>query len=145
MQFQLHSCLYDPFFCLSRCHEISWSHFCLSLGGFWWREKHPAPVNTCANSLREVMCPSRYHIHIRNIWSQSEGTQSDCDSMDTNCSTNTLKRLCNENRRCMPDTTKTSCLFHQRFANIQFSCRSKHFTILLYWLSMLIRQPTFTI
>ncbi|XP_071130338.1 uncharacterized protein [Mytilus edulis] len=91
--------------------------------GFWWREKHPAPVNTCANSLREVMCPSRYHIHIRNIWSQSEGTQSDCDSMDTNCFTNTLKRLCNENRRCIHDTTKTSCLFHQRFANIQFSCR----------------------
>ncbi|XP_063446706.1 uncharacterized protein LOC134726234 [Mytilus trossulus] len=88
--------------------------------GFWWREKHPTHVNTCANSLEEVMCPPRYHIHIRDIWSQR--IRSDCDSIDTNCSTETLKTLCNEKRRCIPDTTNNSSLFHHRFANIQFAC-----------------------
>ncbi|VDI08980.1 Hypothetical predicted protein [Mytilus galloprovincialis] len=88
--------------------------------GFWWRNKHPAPVDTCANSLENVNCPSKYHIHIQNCGSYSK---SICDGMDNTCAINTLKRLCNEKQRCLPDISKTSCLFHRRFANIQYTCK----------------------
>ncbi|XP_063444073.1 uncharacterized protein LOC134724770 [Mytilus trossulus] len=89
--------------------------------GFWWRNKHPDPVDTCPNSLTDVKCPSKYHIHIKNCGSY--GTTSICDGMDNTCAINALKRLCNEKKRCSTDISKTSCLFHKRFATIQYTCK----------------------
>ncbi|XP_052070958.1 uncharacterized protein LOC127709444 [Mytilus californianus] len=90
-------------------------------GGFWSSNKHPAPVDTCANSLKEVYCPSGYHIHIEGA--KSSIKTSGCDSMNVKQAKAFLKRLCNENRRCSSDTSKTSLLYHKRFASIQYVCK----------------------
>ncbi|XP_076075825.1 uncharacterized protein LOC143046552 [Mytilus galloprovincialis] len=89
-------------------------------GGWWRSNKHPNPVDTCANSLKEVYCPSGYHIHIKSA--KSFIKTSGCDSMNVNKAKSFLKELCNENRRCSSDTSKTSLLYHKRFASIQYVC-----------------------
>ncbi|CAC5410580.1 unnamed protein product [Mytilus coruscus] len=96
--------------------------------GFWWRNRHPDPVYICANSLTDVKCPSKYHIHIENAHSYSES--SICDSMNNKCAINKFEHLCDEKQRCSPDTSKTSCLFHRRFATIQYTCnRSNDYSV----------------
>ncbi|CAG2209077.1 unnamed protein product [Mytilus edulis] len=97
-------------------------------GGWWRRNRHPSPVETCANTLTEVNCPSDYHIHFKGAMFYS--TPNSCDMIDTKCASNTLKGFCDEKRSCISDETKTSCLYHKRFARIQYACQGKHDTYL---------------
>lgn len=109
----------------------------LSSGGWWRGSRHPSPVETCANTLTEVNCPSSYHIHFKRATIHS--TTSNCDIINTDCASTRLKGLCNEKRSCISDETKTSCLYHKRFARIQYACQGKHDTY-LHWFIMLKRQ-----
>ncbi|VDI79711.1 Hypothetical predicted protein, partial [Mytilus galloprovincialis] len=46
---------------------------------FWWFDKD-FTVSTCSNSLAEVKCSRRYHIHIRNVKPYND--YSGCASFD---------------------------------------------------------------
>lgn len=102
--------------------------------GSWWRKnRHPAPVVTCANSLDNVHCSSKYHIHFKNAAFYSTST---CDNIQSeNCTKDRLKNNCNEKRRCTSDKTNTSCLYHKRSAIIQYACTGKQFKY-FYWFIM---------
>ncbi|XP_071132623.1 uncharacterized protein [Mytilus edulis] len=93
-------------------------------GGWWQRNRHPSPVETCANTLTEVNCPSDYYIHFKGAMFYS--TPNSCDMIDTKCASNTLKGFCDEKRSCISDETKTSCLYHKRFARIQYACQGQN-------------------
>lgn len=99
--------------------------FLLSPTVFWWRKIQAKSVEACANSLKEVYCPVGDHIHIGNATSSI--TTSGCDSLNVYNATKILKRLCKENRRCSPDTSTTSLLYHKRFASIQYMCKGKQY------------------
>ncbi|XP_063444072.1 uncharacterized protein LOC134724769 isoform X2 [Mytilus trossulus] len=87
----------------------------------WWhKNRHPKPVETCANSLDNVHCSSNYHIHFKNA---AIYCRNACDDKKSeNCAKGRLKNNCNEKRRCISDKTNTSCLYHKRSAIIQYAC-----------------------
>ncbi|CAC5410569.1 unnamed protein product [Mytilus coruscus] len=88
--------------------------------GWWWKNRHPDPVKTCANSLADVHCSSKYHIHFKNAMIYH--TTSSCDEIKTDCAKDRLEYFCNEKRMCISDKTNNSCLYHKRFASIHFAC-----------------------
>lgn len=63
-------------------------------------------------------------MHIKYV--ESFPGESDCHNEDTSCAKGILNGLCNDKQRCLPDTTKTSCLVHKRFASIYFVCKGKN-------------------
>lgn len=109
--------------------------FLLSPTVTWFGIRREAKyVEACANSLKEVYCPVRYHIHIGNATSSI--TSSGCDRLNVYNATKILKRLCNENHRCSPDTSTTSLLYHKRFASIQYMCKGKQYRNLYFLLQI---------
>ncbi|CAC5410565.1 unnamed protein product [Mytilus coruscus] len=87
----------------------------------WWPDNYRGYVDTCANSLAQVKCSSGF-IRIQNVKSYSDAGR--CDEMKKDCVKNHIKHLCDYPRSCSKDTTKDSCLFHKRFATIDYVCKS---------------------
>ncbi|VDI58322.1 Hypothetical predicted protein [Mytilus galloprovincialis] len=88
---------------------------------FWLFDRY---VYTCANSLVEVNCPpSNYKeaILIENVKSYSDDSR--CGSIDTLSAKRRLVALCNDKRRCVPDATRQSSLFHERYAMLSYLCK----------------------
>ncbi|XP_063440862.1 uncharacterized protein LOC134721653 isoform X2 [Mytilus trossulus] len=89
---------------------------------FWRRDKRYT-IDTCSKTLLKVKCPSKYHMHIKYV--ESFRGETDCHNKDTSCAKGILNGLCNDKQKCLPDTTKTSCLVHERFASIYFVCKGQ--------------------
>ncbi|XP_076073393.1 uncharacterized protein LOC143044999 [Mytilus galloprovincialis] len=87
---------------------------------FWW-DRHFDYTYTCANSLAEVKCSSG-KIRIKDVisYSNAEG----CDDLTKDCAKDRLEHLCDDKRFCTQDTTTDSWLFHKRYANIYYYCKS---------------------
>ncbi|CAG2219305.1 unnamed protein product [Mytilus edulis] len=87
---------------------------------FWW-DKHFGYTDTCANSLAEVKCSSG-KIRIEDVISYSNAGR--CDELTKDCAKDRLEQLCDDKRFCTQDTTTDSWLFHKRYANIYYYCKS---------------------
>lgn len=103
--------------------------FFVSLVKLWW-DRHFGYTDTCANSLAEVKCSSG-KIRIKDVisYSNAEG----CDELTKDCAKDRLEQLCDDRRVCTQDTTTDSWLFHKRYANIYYYCKSKQ-NVILYWI-----------
>ncbi|XP_076073394.1 uncharacterized protein LOC143045001 [Mytilus galloprovincialis] len=87
----------------------------------WWPDKHFGYVDTCANSLLKVSC-SNGSIRIKNVTSYSD--TGGCNEMKNGCVKDRLEDLCDVKTLCSKDTNTDSCLFHKRFAIIDYVCKS---------------------
>lgn len=88
----------------------------------WWPDKHFGYVDTCANSLLKVSC-SNGSIRIKNVTSYSDTGR--CNEMKNGCVKDRLEDLCDVKTLCSKDTNTDSCLFHKRFAIIDYVCKSE--------------------
>ncbi|XP_063448864.1 uncharacterized protein LOC134728253 [Mytilus trossulus] len=86
----------------------------------WWN-KHFGYTDTCGNSLAEVKCSSG-KIRIEDVISYSYTGM--CDELTKDCAKDRLDKLCDGKRFCTQDTATDSCLFHKRYANIDYYCKS---------------------
>lgn len=89
---------------------------------FWWFDKD-LTVSTCSNSLAEVKYSRMYNIHIRNV--KPYKYQSGCASFDESSAKKRLRKLCDDKRQCVPNTTMDSSLFHERFAIVYYECTGR--------------------
>ncbi|CAC5410574.1 unnamed protein product [Mytilus coruscus] len=83
-----------------------------------WKFDRYFTVYICANSLAEVHCPRLYHVYIK-----SYSVGSGCGSIVASTAKQRLITLCDGERKCSPDTTRDSNLFHARFASVSYVCK----------------------